>query len=215
MSKLLHSTLFFLDLRVRDVFFLCKYLLTRKSKSISYVLRIILSIIPWKVSSSSRMCQDDLQVAQVEKRFRWFEWCANIWQLWTCPRPGSQHWGPHFIVRSVISCCFSFNGFFFRKFHCFMEWCILAKHNGLLIIMIMDESRIDLYQFLDHCQIWILKPPAIHQPPRLLWLGSRYQRRFSRFIKGDGIKIWQVESCFLWWMVPALMAGWDSLTFMI
>lgn len=110
---------------------------------------------------------------------------------------------------------FFLNGFFFRKFHCFMEWCIVAKHTGVLIIMIMDESRIDLYQFLDHCQIWILKPPAIHQPPRLLWLGSRYQRRFSRFKKGDGIKIWQVESCFLWWMVPALMAGWYSLTFMI
>lgn len=74
MFKRLHSNLFFLDLRVCDVFFLCKYLLTRRtSKSISYVLRIILSIIPWKVSSSSRMCQDDLQVAQVEKGFRCLE----------------------------------------------------------------------------------------------------------------------------------------------
>ena len=115
MSKLLHSTLFFSWSESSWCFFLCKYLLTRKSKSISYVLRIILSIIPWKVSSSSRMCQDDLQVAQVEKRFRWFEWCANIWQLWTCPRPGSQHWGPHFIVRSVISCCFFFKWFLLSK----------------------------------------------------------------------------------------------------
>lgn len=57
---------------------------------------------------------------------------------------------------------------------------------------------------------------GIHRhPPRLLWLGSRYQRRRSTAFTGDGIRFWQVESCFLWWMVPALIAGWDSLTLMI
>lgn len=116
MSKLLHSTLFFLDLRVRDVFFfLCKYLLTRKSKSISYVLRIILSIIPWKVSSSSRMCQDDLQVAQVEKRFRWFEWCANILAAVNMPTTGKS------TLRAALHCTECDIMLFFLK------WFLLSK----------------------------------------------------------------------------------------